>query len=371
MLLAEPKNSALKKWVHFRSGFRPTEIRHDRGKDFPMAQMSFKERKLPLWWLCKFFPCPADFASLKTEELWQVHDELCRQLRKSWSQRKFSNQSLKPSLLDLKIELTRRNYRNCTLCPWLCKVDRLKGEVGRCGLGSQSWFFRWGILVSEEPFIVPTCEIFLSGCNMRCKFCQAWKGIVKTKIGEPLTQNRFHKIVQHGASKGAKNVHFVGGEPTVNLLGVLNALQTLTEPIPVVWNTNLFVTEEAMKLLDSIVDIFLTDFKFGNDDCAENLSGAVNYVAVVQRNLLFASRTARLVIRHLVMPGHLDCCLESVAKWVAQTLPSVTFHLMLNYVPDWKAWDEPNLCRRLTEDERRRAKEIVKEVGLKKLLVSE
>lgn len=328
-------------------------------------------KNLSLWWRCKHIPCPDDFAYRKTEELWQVHDELCRQMKENKLTPRLSTQPPKPSLLDLKIELTSRNYQSCTLCPWLCKVDRLKGQMGKCLLGAQSWVFRWGTLINEEPFIVPTCELFLSGCNMRCKFCQAWEGIVKTKIGQPLNCYNFSQIVWQGLTKGATNVHFVGGEPTVNLLGILQALQILTEPIPVVWNTNLFVTHEAMKLLDGIVDIFLVDFKFGNDDCARNLSGAVNYVATVQRNLLFASQIARLVVRHLVMPGHLECCLKPVANWMAQKLPFVTFHLMLNYIPDWKAWDESNLNRRLRDAEKEQAKEIVRSIGLMKVLLTE
>ncbi len=332
---------------------------------------SSKRQKLPFWWRCKFIPCHNDFASCETEKLWQVHDELCRQLRDGRLLSRFPLQSFKPSLLDLKIELTHRNYQSCTLCPWLCKVDRLNGMVGRCNLGVQSWVFRWGVLFSEEPFIVPTCELFLSGCNMRCKFCQGWEGIVRTKIGEILTCENFCQMAHHGLNKGATNVHFVGGEPTVNLLGILHALQGLNEPLPIVWNTNLFLTEEAMKLLDGIVDIFLADFKFGNDECAKKLSETVNYVATIKRNLIFASQITRLVVRHLVMPNHLECCLEPVAQWVAQNLPSITFHLMLNYVPDWKAWNEPNLSRRLTEDEKRKAKEIVKSARLRKVLVSE
>lgn len=126
-----------------------------------------------------------------------------------------------------------------------------------------------------------------------------------------------------------------------------------------------------MKLLDGIVDIFIADFKFGDNECANRVGGVTNYVATVQRNLLKAREIARLVVRHLVIPGHIDCCLRPVALWVAENLPNVTFHLLLNYVPDWKAWSDPNLNRRLTEAEKRKAREIVKSVRLRRLLVSE
>jgi putative pyruvate formate lyase activating enzyme len=114
-----------------------------------------------------------------------------------------------------------------------------------------------GFWSSEEPFIVPTHELFLAECNMRCKFCQAWEGIVRTKLGFKLTGSKFVSTVGLKAKQGALNIHFVGGEPTVNLLAVLVSLKSLDLPLPIVWNTNLFATDEAMKLLDGVVDLFV------------------------------------------------------------------------------------------------------------------
>ncbi len=330
-----------------------------------------RKKRLPFWQQSKLLTIGNDLQSLPTEQLWQLHDELVRLLHTNKSEEKQTpRQEGQSSLFDLKLELVRRIYRACTLCPCLCQVDRLSGEVGRCGLAGNAWMFREGLLVSEEPFVIPTHEIFLSGCNMRCKFCQAWEGVVQTQVGIEFTTSRFAQLVEIRKRQGAVNVHFVGGEPTVNLLSILEGLRALEIDMPLVWNTNLFVTDEAMKLLDGIVDLFIADFKFSNDDCAKRVSGVKNYVATVQRNLVKASQVSSLVVRHLVMPEHIECCLEPVARWVAENLPNVTFHLMLNYVPEWKAWNEPNLCRRLTDTEKRKAREIVNAVGLKKVLTS-
>lgn len=330
-----------------------------------------KGKRLPLWWRSKFFAVPDNFSSLPTEQLWQLHDELTKSLRTKKRGNEPTQQAGKSSLLDLKIELTRRIYRSCTLCPLVCRTDRLNSEMGRCGLKADAHVFREGLLVSEEPFIVPTHELFLAGCNMRCKFCQAWEGIVRTKLGFKLTGSKFASAVELKAKQGALNIHFVGGEPTVNLLAVLVSLKSLDLPLPIVWNTNLFATDEAMKLLDGVVDLFVADFKFGNDECAQAVGGVGSYVATVQSNLLKASQISSLVIRHLVMPGHIECCLEPVVSWVAQNLPKVTFHLMLNYVPDWKAWRDKALSRRLSQSEKQTAKAIVKSKGLKRVLISE
>jgi len=327
-------------------------------------------KQLPFWWQSKSLVIPESFPSLPTEQLWQLHDELTKSLHTKQRRNEPAQQAGRNSLLDLKIELTRRIYRSCTLCPLMCRIDRMNGEVGRCGLKADAYVFREGLLVSEEPFIVPTYELFLTGCNMRCKFCQAWEGVVRTNLGFKLTGSNFAPKVERKAKRGALNIHFVGGEPTVNLLAVLVSLKSLKVPLPIVWNTNLFATDEAMKLLDGVVDLFVADFKFGNDECAWGIGGVRGYVATVQSNLLKASRIASLVIRHLVMPGHIECCLVPVVSWVTQNLPKVTFHLMLNYLPDWRAWSDKALSRRLNESEKQRAMAIVKSVGLKRVLIS-
>ena len=330
-----------------------------------------RRKESPFWWRSKFLAVPDGFSSLPTERLWQLHDELTKSLHTKQRGNETTQQAGKSSLLDLKVELTRRIYRSCTLCPLMCRTDRLNGQMGRCGLKADARVFREGLLVSEEPFIVPTYELFLTGCNMSCKFCQAWEGIVRTNCGFKLTGSQFAFSVERKAKQGALNIHFVGGEPTINLLAVLMSLKSLKVPLPIVWNTNLFATEEAIKLLDGVVDLFVADFKFGNDECAWEIGGVRSYVATVQSNLLKASRIASLVIRHLVMPGHIECCLKPVVSWVAQNLPKVTFHLMLNYVPDWRAWSDKALSQRLNESEKQTAKITVKSAGLKKVLISE
>lgn len=324
------------------------------------------KRRLPFWWRCKDLPCPADFSSLPDELLWQLHSELLREIHASISTfQQLANPNRKNSLLTLKLELTRRNYRACTLCPWLCCVDRINGALGRCGLAANARVFREGLLVGEENFVIPTYELFMTGCNMRCSFCQAWEGIVQTRKGILFVQPSFARAIRQNQRRGAINIHFVGGEPTVNLLAILEGLSALDVQMPIVWNTNLYVTDEAMDLLDGIVDLFLADFKFGNDECAQRLAGVPGYVATLRRNLLKASQIASLVVRHLVMPEHLECCLEPVARWVAENIPKVPFNLMLNYVPDWKAWSDPNLRRCLTEKEQKLAKGIAKSYRLK------
>lgn len=315
-----------------------------------------ERRCAPLWQQCKGVPCSSwDWASLSDEELWQLHGDGVQGLD--------GHRRDDPgfaTLFDLKTELARRNLRACALCPWRCRVNRADGERGRCGVGGEAWVFREGLLVAEEEFLIPTHELFLTGCNIRCVFCQAWEGVAETRLGFPLSSDGLCYATQHRFEQGAANIHWVGGEPTVSLLAVLESLRDLDLMLPVVWNTNLYVTDKTMQLFHGLVDLFVADFKFGNDDCASQLSGARDYVATLEGNLLAASGMASLVVRHLVMPGHVECCLEPVACWVAEHLADVPFHLMLNYVPDWKGCEDPVLGKSPSALEQRHAQALVK-----------
>jgi putative pyruvate formate lyase activating enzyme len=82
-----------------------------------------------------------------------------------------------------------------------------------------------------------------------------------------------------------------------------------------------------------VVAWYLADFKFGNDECARRLAGVPRYGDVVRRNLTWMAGHTRLIVRHLLMPGHLDCCLRPVAEWVAANLPGTRFQLYTGFVP--------------------------------------
>jgi len=116
---------------------------------------------------------------------------------------------------------------------------------------------------------------------------------------------------------------------------------------PVVWKSDFHFTPEALELLEGVVDIFIADYKFGNDACAKRLSGINNYTAIVRRNLLAAVGKARLIVRHLVMPGHFECCWLPVARWLAENLPEVEVSIRGGFMPRWRARHFAELSRPL------------------------
>ena len=296
----------------------------------------------------------ADLSELSLEELWAQHDE-CRAVgRKRPS----------VSLLDVKAALAARMLENCALCDRRCGVNRTKGERGFCNVGSESNFFFNDILYGEELPLVPSHEVFLSGCNMRCKYCYSWKSVLDTSQGCKLIHEDFAHTVKQFKSEGAINLNLIGGEATVHLPNILEMLKHVSCRTPIVWNSNFFMSEETMRLLDGIVDLYVGDFRFGNDTCARELGGVDRYFTAAARNFQTAANESDLIIRHLVVPGHVECCLAPIAQWVANNLPDTPFNLMFQYAPYHEAEGDPMIGRTLSASEEKLAHEIVSDLKL-------
>ncbi len=112
---------------------------------------------------------------------------------------------------------------------------------------------------------------------------------------------------------------------------------------PVVWKSDFHGTPEAFALLDGVVDIYLADFKFGDDACAQRIAGVSSYLAVVTRNLITAAKQGELIVRHLLLPGHFDCCYRPIVGWLKAHLPGVKFSIRDSYLPRWQPAVTPSL----------------------------
>ncbi len=233
-----------------------------------------------------------------------------------------------PTLLDLKIELAQRLAAKCSLCERRCGVDRTVGERGFCGVGARSHYFFEQILWGEEAPLVPSHEVFFSGCNLRCRYCYSWQSLLDTSCGVRWEPADLAVLVKNRRREGAVNVNLIGGEPTVHLPNILRFLKILDAPTAVVWNSNFYMSCEAMSLLSGVVDLYVGDFRFGNDCCARELGGVDGYFAAAARNFKSAARSGDVIIRHLLVPGHVDCCLRPIAQWTAENLPEAPFNLM-------------------------------------------
>jgi putative pyruvate formate lyase activating enzyme len=131
----------------------------------------------------------------------------------------------------------------------------------------------------------------------------------------------------------------------------------------------MYMSMEAMKLLSGTQDVYLTDFKYGNDACALKYSKVPNYWKMVTRNHKLAFADAELIIRHLLLPTHIECCTRPVLTWIAENLgPMIRVNLMGQYRPEYKAHEFMELRRHPTSEEMSEAFEIAREVGLKNVI---
>lgn len=276
-----------------------------------------------------------------------------------------------PTLMDLKCELAGRLLEKCTLCERKCQVNRKHGKKGHCGVLEpriSSEFLHMG----EEPELVPSYTIFFAGCTFNCIFCQNWDISTRPDAGVRVAPNAVARMIEakvagrSGRKSGAsaRNVNWVGGDPTSNLPFILSVLNLTTANLPQIWNSNMYLSEESMRLLDGVIDVYLTDFKYGNDECAMRLSNAPEYLRIVRRNHLLAKEHGEVIVRHLVLPGHLECCTRPVLSWIADNLPNVKVNVMSQYRPAYRAEEAPEISAPLRLSEFRHALELAEELNL-------
>lgn len=247
----------------------------------------------------------AEIRIMSEPELWTLH-RTTKQIRLMGTQP--GTDSNEASLLDLKIELAYRLLGHCCLCGHRCGVNRLSGELGLCGLGTEAFVVESYVHIAEEPPINPSLMMTLSGCGLNCIFCQQPDYRFPQKdFGISLNVSTWN----HLNTRGARSLSFIGGNPDESLFAILNFLRTAPQDwkLPIVWNCHAYASKETMELLCGIVDAFVPDFKYGCDYCARNLSGAPNYPEIAASAIsAMLNMKVPVFVRLLILPGHTDCC---------------------------------------------------------------
>lgn len=271
------------------------------------------------------------------------------------------------SYLDLKIKIAEKIFENCYFCERRCYVNR-NIDKGFCNVGKPriaSEFIHMG----EEAPLVPSHTIFFAGCNFECIYCQNYDISQFPEHGTEISEEMLAEIIDKRRKEGSRNVNFVGGDPTPNLPYILKTMRLCKENVPVVWNSNFYMSEDVMKLLDGFVDLYLSDFKYGPDGCAQRLSGVVDYWKIVTRNHLMAKESGDMIIRHLVLPGHVECCSKPILKWISENLGNKTVvNIMGQYRPVYKANKSPEIMRYPSHEEMEETINYAKKLGLINLL---
>jgi len=328
--------------------------------------------------LARRIACHQDLSRSTNEELWREHQHLsdeARSIRATIDSGGLEFTTLPivtSSFLDLKMELLQRIIRSCTFCEWNCRVDRITAsKLGICRLDSTSRVSTWFLHFGEEPPLVGrggSGTVFFSSCNFRCAFCQNWDISQDPSSGAPLGPRQLAEIIKNLRNEGALNINFVGGDPTPNLHTIVAAMNEVDVNVPMLWNSNMYCSEQTMSILADLIDIWLPDFKYGNDSCALRLSGVPRYFEVVARNHELAHSNGDMIVRHLVMPNHVDCCTRPVFRWISEHCPSSVVNIMGQYHPDNRVLTDRStyvdIARRPTAEEMQAAYSLADELGL-------
>ncbi len=267
-------------------------------------------------------------------------------------------------LVASRIAPARAALGDCVFCAHRCHVNRNRGEAGKCRAGSEARFFLSQTEAADEFELIPTFAVALSGCDLRCSFCitglQSWNPSAGVRFDAREIAGR----AERATARGARTLMILGGEPTIHLPSVLELISCLGFRSRLVWKTNGHGSAEAREFLAGLFDVWLVDYKFGNDTCASRLAAIENYNAIVRENLVWAHQHSELMVRHLLMPGHMDCCWEPVAHWLSANLPGVKVSLRSGFWPAWRARRMPELGRTTTSCEYSAAREIAVDYGL-------
>ena len=303
-----------------------------------------------------------------------------------------SKSECKPGYLKLAEsgELKKRGEKlwnmmsSCTLCPRECGAERLAGERGFCQASSDLEIASYHPHFGEEDPLVGrggSGTIFFTNCGLRCVFCINWE----ISQGGEGTQNSIDDLAEMMLDLqriGCKNINVV--TPTHYSAHIILALEKAVQRglrLPLVYNTCGWEKIEVLKILDGVVDIYLPDFKYSDSEMAEKYSSDADpYPEMTRAALLEMNRQVGvakpasdgimyrgLMIRHLVMPNDVSGTRE-VVQWIARYLPKDTYvNIMSQYRPMYKAFDHPEISRRLTNDEYKTAVKWAKEAGLTNL----
>lgn len=272
---------------------------------------------------------------------------------------------------------------SCALCPRECHVDRTAGERGYCNTGDTPFVSSWNPHFGEERPLVGihgSGTIFLGNCNLGCIFCQNYT-ISHLGEGSEIPHEKLADIMLSLQNIGCHNINLV--TPTHQVPAIVRALKIASDKglkIPIVYNCGGYESVETLKILDSIVDIYMPDFKYADKAYAAKYSNAPDYPEAARLAIKEMHRQVGdliineegiaergLLIRHLVLPGDIAGT-EEVVKFIAEEISKNTYvNIMDQYYPCYKAFENPPLNRKITGREYSAAIEHAIKAGLKRI----
>jgi putative pyruvate formate lyase activating enzyme len=259
----------------------------------------------------------------------------------------------------------------CVICPKKCGVNRNKGQKGFCGTADKIFIASSNVHMGEEPPISAkngSGTIFFSNCTLNCVFCQNYP-ISQFGNGKEVSLDKMVEMMLKFQSINVHNINFV--TPTHYSAQVAKSVYIAREKgltIPVLYNCSGYERVATLQLLEGIIDIYLPDSKYSNNETAFKYSGIKNYVEANQTALKEMKKQVGdlvvdsdgvakkgVIVRHLVLPGNIENT-KKVMDCIAKELSENTFvSLMMQYYATHKSNNFKELSRSLTEEEYKEA----------------
>lgn len=288
--------------------------------------------------------------------------------------------NIKEEELDRRIKKAYKLLSSCEVCPHKCRVNRLKGEQGFCRSGEEVIVSSYNAHFGEEPPLVGNFgsgTIFFTHCNLKCVYCQNYP-ISQLGNGNKVSLPELAKMMLALQKRKCHNINLV--TPAHFVPQILKSLKLAIKMglcIPIVYNTSGYDSVNTLKLLDSVVDIYLPDARYADNEIARKYSSAPNYFKIIKKSLkemyrqvgdLAVGKTgvarSGLIVRHLVLPGSLSGT-KKIMHFIAREIsPHTYISLMAQYFPAYQADQFPHLSRRINRKEYREALRAFKEEGL-------
>ncbi len=268
--------------------------------------------------------------------------------------------------LHSRADLLLASLSCCELCPRRCRVNRLAGETGFCGIGAEALVSSAGPHFGEEDVLVGSGgsgTIFLAGCNLGCIFCQNYE-ISHGRAGRPAAPGDIARMMLRLERMGCCNINFV--TPTHVTPQLMQAILIARErglKVPIVYNCGGYEKLETLQALEGFIEIYMPDAKYADSDAAAELSSAPDYPEVNRAALREMHRqvgdlamedgiaTRGLLVRHLVLPNDMAGS-KAVLDFLAQEISPRTYvNVMAQYRPCYRAGECPKVNRYPTRRE--------------------
>lgn len=282
---------------------------------------------------------------------------------------------------------TAELLKNCRLCPRNCGADRLAGQKGYCGVDAGVKIARAALHMWEEPCISGmegSGAVFFSGCSLGCSYCQN-RSISRGEKGKEVSVEALTDIMLKLQKQKANNINLVtAGHYAPQTAAALELAKNRGLAVPVVYNSSGYEKPETLRMFSGLVDVYLPDFKYISPELSRQYSHAEDYAEYAMSALEEIVRqageprfdhrvmmTGGVIVRHLLLPGHLAES-KRVVEYLYKTYGNqIYISLMNQYTPMAAVADDPLLSRRVTKREYDRLVDYALSLGLEQGFIQE